>query len=171
MAEVDNKEVTEPEVVETKDTTKKTDTNDEGKTFTREQLNTYIAEEKKKWKKDLEIEKAEAERLAKLSSEERFKEELRISREKENKATSELNAYQLKEQVIKDNKDIPLDLINLIDFKICNTAELVKEKIDTIKAVYKKSVEVGINETMKERTPKTVVNGGIETKLRTRTSY
>jgi hypothetical protein len=126
---------------------------------------------KTKWKEELESEKAEAERLAKLSSEERFKEEIKKSKEKETEALSKLNAYELKEQAIKDNKDIPLELINLIDFSICNTAELVKSKIDTIKEVYKKSVEIGINDVLKEKTPKTVINNEIETKSRTRTSY
>lgn len=131
------------------------------KTFTRDEVNKMIATEKKKAREDalkeIEAQKTEAERLAKLSSEERYKEELAKANKIANEATSKLNAYELKEQTIKDNSDIPVSLINLINFTECNTAELVKERLEIIKATYKTAVENGINETMKENTPKTVV--------------
>lgn len=133
----------------------------EVKTFTRDEVNKMIATEKKKAREDalkeMEAQKTEAERLAKLSSEERYKEELAKANKIANEATSKLNAYELKEQTIKDNSDIPVSLINLINFTECNTAELVKERLEIIKATYKTAVENGINETMKENTPKTVV--------------
>lgn len=133
----------------------------EVKTFTRDEVNKMIATEKKRVREDalkeMEAEKTEAERLAKLSSEERYKEELVKANKIANEATSKLNAYELKEQTIKDNSDIPVSLINLINFTECNTAELVKDRLEIIKATYKTAVEEGINKSMQESTPKTVV--------------
>lgn len=125
------------------------------KTFTRDEVNKMISAEKDKIRKELEAEKTEAERLAKLSSEERTQEEIKKLTDRANSAEAKLNAYQLKEETIKNNTDIPVDLINLIDFGKDNTAELVKEKLDIIKQVYKKAVENGVNESLKEKTPVT----------------
>ena len=128
------------------------------KTFTRDEVNKMISAEKDKIRKELEAEKTEAERLAKLSSEERLKEEMNSYKSRAEKSEAMLNAYQLKDQTVKDNSDIPVDLINLIDFNKYNTAELVKEQLETIKAVYKKAVENGVNESLKEKTPVTKLN-------------
>ena len=125
------------------------------KTFTRDEVNKMISAEKDKIRKELEAEKTEAERLAKLSSEERTQEEIRKLTDRANSAEAKLNAYQLKEQTLKDNTDVPVELINLIDFSKDNTAELVKDKLEIIKQVYKKAVETGVNESLKEKTPVT----------------
>ena len=140
--------------VETVDNTEKKEVKAE-KTFTRDEVNKMISAEKDKIRKELEAEKTEAERLAKLSSEERLKEEMNNYKTRAEKSEAMLNAYQLKDQTVKDNSDIPADLINLIDFNKYNTAELVKEELDKIKAVYKKAVESGVNESLKEKTPVT----------------
>ena len=128
------------------------------KTFTRDEVNKMISAEKDKIRKELEAEKTEAERLAKLSSEERLKEEMNGYKARAEKSEAMLNAYQLKEQTVKDNSDVPVDLISLIDFGKYNTAELVKEQLDVIKTVYKKAVENGVNESLKEKTPVTKLN-------------
>ena len=125
------------------------------KTFTRDEVNKMISAEKDKIRKELEAEKTEAERLAKLSSEERLKEEMNSYKSRAEKSEAMLNAYQLKDQTVKENSDIPVDLINLIDFGRYNTAELVKEQVELIKNVYKKAVENGVNESLKEKTPVT----------------
>ncbi len=125
------------------------------KTFTRDEVNKMISAEKDKIRKELEAEKTEAERLAKLSSEERLKEEMNNYKTRAEQSEAKLNAYELKEQTVKDNSDIPVDLISLIDFAKYNTAELVKGQLDVIKAVYKKAVENGVNESLREKTPTT----------------
>lgn len=125
------------------------------KTFTRDEVNKMISAEKDKIRKELEAEKTEAERLAKLSSEERMKEELNGYKSRTEKAEAMLNAYQLKDQTVKDNDDIPQELISLIDFNKYNTAELVKEQLDIIKQTYLKAVELGVNKSLKEKTPVT----------------
>ena len=132
---------------------------EEERMFTRAELNKAIVAEREKAiekaRKEFEAEKTEAERLAKLSSEERTQEEIRKLTDRANSAEAKLNAYQLKEQTLKDNTDVPVELINLIDFSKDNTAELVKNKLETIKQAYKKAVEMGVNESLKEKTPVT----------------
>ena len=134
------------------------------KTFTRDEVNKMISAEKDKIRKELEAEKTEAERLAKLSSEERLKEEMNNYKAMAEQSKAKLNAYELKDQTLKDNSDIPTDLINLIDFTKYNTAELVKEELEKIKAVYKKAVETGVNESLKEKTPVTKLSDTVAKK-------
>lgn len=134
------------------------------KTFTRDEVNKMISAEKDKIRKELEAEKTEAERLAKLSSEERLKEEMNNYKTRAEQSEAKLNAYELKEQTVKDNSDIPVDLISLIDFAKYNTAELVKGQLDVIKAVYKKAVENGVNESLREKTPTTKLSDTVAKK-------
>lgn len=142
------------------------------KTFTRDEVNKMISAEKDKIRKELEAEKTEAERLAKLSSEERLKEELNGYKSRAEKSEAMLNAYQLKDQTIKDNEDIPVELINLIDFNKYNTAEQVKEQLSTIKQTYLKAVELGVNQSLKEKTPVTKLQDTVAKKKNvSRASY
>ena len=127
---MDEKEQVTTEAVETVDNTVETKKEVKAeKTFTRDEVNKMISAEKDKIRKELEAEKTEAERLAKLTSEQRMQEEIKKQTERANSAEARLNAYELKEQTIKDNSDIPVDLINLIDFNKDNTAKLVSEKL------------------------------------------
>ena len=158
------------------------------RTWSRDEVNKMIATEKAKaraeaieeYKKQVQAEETEAkrlagmkeaERLASMKENERQAELLKKANDRAELAESKLNAYELKEQTIADNTDVPVELINLIDFKIYNTAEKVQEKLDTIKAVYKKSVEDGLNESFREKTPKTVVGSTTTSKKISRESY
>ena len=145
------------------------------KTFTRDEVNKMINAEKSKVREqilaEIEAEKTEAERLASLTKDERHKEELRKATQEKNDALAKLNAYELKDQTIKDNPDLPVELINLIDFRQYNTADKVQEKLETIKMVYSKSLENGLNETMREKTPRTVVSDTTTKQRVSRESY
>lgn len=146
------------------DNSVETKTEKKEKMFTRDEVNKMISAEKDKVRKELEAEKTEAERLAKLSSEERLKEEMNNYKTRAEQSEAKLNAYELKEQTVKDNSDIPVDLISLIDFAKYNTAELVKGQLDVIKAVYKKAVENGVNESLREKTPTTKLSDAVAKK-------
>lgn len=119
--------------------------------------NTAIENAKANWTKEEEEKRTEAERLAKLSTDERHKEELEKERNARITAEAKVNAYELRSQAEKDNQDIPVSLFDLIDFNKCNTADLVQKQIDTIKTTFNKAVEDAINEQFKEKTPKSVV--------------
>ena len=52
----------------------------------------------------------------------------------------------------------------MIDFSKYNKAELVKEQLDTIKQVYLKAVELGVNQSLKEKTPVTKLSDTVAKK-------
>jgi len=114
---------------------------------------------KTKWEQDAEVKRTEAEKLAKMDAEEKHKYELEKERKEKEEAISKLNAYELKEEAIKiaSEKELPISLLNVIDYRKEN-AESIKTKIDEIEVVYKQAIQNGINDRMKEKTPKTVVD-------------
>lgn len=136
----------------------------EPKTFTRDELNKYIAIESDKARKaerekvlsEIKAQNDEAARLAAMTEAEKQKELLKQANDRAESAEAQLNSYLLKEQAIKDNKDLPIELINLIDFTKANTAEKVLEQVNAIRSVYNVSLEKGVNNALKEKAPKTV---------------
>ena len=112
-----------------------------------------------KWEQDAEVKRTEAEKLAKMDADEKHKYELDKEIERANNAESKLNAYELKEEAIKiaSTKELPISLLSVIDYTKEN-AESIKTKIDEIEVVYKQAIQTGINDRMKEKTPKTVVD-------------
>ena len=112
-----------------------------------------------KWEKEAEEKRTEAEKLASMNAEEKHKYELEKLAKERDEATSRLNAYELKEQAIKiaNEKELPISLLNVIDYTKEN-AESIKTKIEEIEVVYKQAIQSGINDRMKEKTPKTVVD-------------
>lgn len=109
------------------------------------------------WQKKSEEERAEAEKLARMTEEE--KHQLALSKEKEraDKAESELNAYRLKDEAIKIAKDKDLDIsfLDVLDYSK-ESAESVKSKIDIISSTLNKALESKTNELMKQASPKQV---------------
>ena len=108
------------------------------KTFTQEQLNKYLATEKAKWKQEAETERTEAERLAKLTAEEKASEKEQKLAEKE----IELNYKELvgnAKDVLSD-KGIPASFANWIVSKE-DTAEKVTEKIEDFSKKFNSELE------------------------------
>jgi hypothetical protein len=112
-----------------------------------------------KWEKEAEEKRTEAEKLASMNAEEKHKYELEKLAKERDEAISRLNAYELKEQAIKiaNEKELPISLLNVIDYTKEN-AESIKTKIEEIEVVYKQAIQSGINDRMKEKTPKNVIN-------------
>lgn len=113
---------------------------------------------KNKWEEEyqrkLEIEKTEAEKLAKMDSEQKLKYEKEQSDLKAQEYQSKLNAYELKEQALKiaREKSIDVSLLDLIDFSK-ETADGVNSKLENIKTMFDKTLEAKINERLKQNTP------------------
>ena len=127
-------------------------------------INTALAKKEAELRKQWEIEQdeklSEAEKLASMNEKQKHEYELKkIQREKED-AYAELNAYKLKDQTVKiaEEKGLPTTLVELLDFRQIK-AEDVESKIDAINEVYKKAVENGVNERLKEPIPTTKVSG------------
>lgn len=127
-------------------------------------INTAIAKREAELRKQWEIEQdeklTEAEKLASMNEKQKHEYELKkIQREKDD-AYAELNAYKLKDQTLKiaEEKGLPTSLVELLDFKQIK-AEDVENRIDAINEVYRKAVENGVNERLKEPIPTTKVSG------------
>lgn len=107
------------------------------------------------WQKKSEEEKIEAEKLARMSEDEKHQLALNNALEAQKKAESELNAYKLKEEAIKiaTEKDLDVSLLNVLDYGK-ETAETIMTKIDNIDNSFKKAVEKKVNEMMKQSSPK-----------------
>lgn len=159
FADGEGTEVAPPEngVVETQ----KEESKKEEKTYSRDEVNKMISAERDKVKaeikKQAEAEKTEAEKLAKMDADEKHRYELDKERKEKNEALSKLNAYELKDQATKiaTEKEMDVSLLDLIDYSN-ETAETVKTKIETIDTVVKKAVEKGINERLREKSPRQV---------------
>lgn len=157
----DNKEdmETTAESVEKVETSK-----EEVKTFTRDEVNKIVnAETNKaleKYKEQVEAEKTEAEKLAKMKSDEKLQYQLEKEKSEKDNALAELNAYRLKEEAVKiaSEKGLEVSLLDLIDFKTV-TAEKLNENIDNLSNVFNKAVEKTVNERLKEDTPTTKTSG------------
>lgn len=111
---------------------------------------------KTKWQEDLEKEKAEAERMAQMSEEEKRKVLLKAEKERADKAEKTLNAYKLKDETIRqaNEKGIPLELIQTLDFEV-ETAESIYNKLAIFEKTSKSVREKAINEYSKEEPPQT----------------
>lgn len=127
---------------------------------------------KTKWQEDLEAEKTEAEKLAKMKSDEKLQYQLEKEKSEKDNALAELNAYKLKEEAIKvaSEKGLDVSLLNLIDFKTV-TAEELNTNIENMTSVFNKAVEKAVNERLKEDTPITKTSSTVETKTIARASY
>ena len=114
------------------------------------------------WEKEEEAKRNEAERLTKMTEEERHKEELDKMRREKAQAEADLNAYRLKEEATKiaTDKGVDLSLLELIDFRSV-TAEDVKNKLDVLSTTFNKAVEASVNDKFKQASPKQVVNSTV----------
>ena len=129
------------------------------KLYTRAEVESIKKAEREIILKEQEAKRTEAEKLAKMDAEEKHKYELEKANKEREDALAKLNAYELKEEAIKiaSAKELPISLLSVIDYTKEN-AESIKTKIDEIEVVYKQAIQSGINDRMKEKTPKTVVD-------------
>lgn len=115
---------------------------------------TAIENARKQWELEQDTQKTEAEKLAKMTKEQKLEYEAQKANKEKDNALAELNAYKLKEQAltIASEKGLDVSLLNLIDFKTV-TAEKLTENIDNLSIVFNKAVEKAVNEKLKEDTP------------------
>jgi hypothetical protein len=128
----------------------------EGKLFNQEQINEIVSSRLKQVDKKYEErireivnkERIEAERLAKLTAEEKEKE--LISRYKSEIEAKEkalrIREAKLEATALLNEKQIPIDLA---DFVLDSDIETMKINVEKLDRMYKKAVERGINEKLK----------------------
>ena len=116
-----------------------------------------LAAAKSKWEKDYkrkaEAAKKEAERLSKLSDDERAKAELENSRKELEAKEQELKKKELKLEMVKvlSDRHIPVEFM---DYLIAEDSESTMSRITTFEKAFKKAIENGVNEKLKGKAPK-----------------
>ncbi len=128
----------------------------EGKLFNKDQINEIVSSRLKQADKRYEErireiitkERLEADRLAKLTAEEKEKELVsRYKTEIEAKEKAlKIREAKLEATALLNEKQIPIDLA---DFVIDSDIETMKINIDKLERTYKKAIEKGINEKLK----------------------
>lgn len=117
---------------------------------------------KAKWEKQAEVERSEAEKLAKMTAEEKAKFDMeKLAKEKE-EAVARLNIYELKAQATKmiNEKGVDVELLDVLDFSK-ETAESVKDKVDNLTKIFNKAVEKKVNERLKQPNPRQIAPQGV----------
>ena len=147
-------DVTQEEQVETKQEKAE-------RTFTRAEFGKAIAAEVAKARASWEAEQAEAiekaksegERLAKLTKDERAKEEeaKRIQAIEERERALAIKEMRVATQTLLSEEGLPSEFI---DFVIDETAEATKEKIGTLRQIFDKAVETRVDERLTQKAPR-----------------
>ena len=151
---------TTAESVENEKTSKVEETKKEEKTFTRDEVNKMIFAEKQKERQavlnELEIKKAEADKLAKMDEDQKKDYQLQEALKRAEEAEKKLSARDLETETLKqaNDKGIPLELIKTIDFEK-ETAESISSKLDIFEKSSKSIREKAINEYSGETPPQT----------------
>ncbi len=118
-----------------------------------EALKTKEAKWQEEFKGKLEQERKEAERLAKLSADEKRQEELKKKNDEISQKESELRKRELKLDTINvlSEKQLPIEFS---DFLMVNDAETTNENIKRFSEAFSKSIENAVNERLKGNPPK-----------------
>ncbi|HHU3850618.1 TPA: DUF4355 domain-containing protein [Streptococcus agalactiae] len=128
------------------------------RTFTRADISKMMTAERAKWEAEQSeaIEKArtEGERLAKLSKDERAKEEeqKRLSAIAEREKAVAEREMRIETQSLLAEKGLSLDFIDVV---LATTADEVKTNIDNLQSIFDQAVENRVNERLTQKSPRT----------------
>ena len=123
---------------------------------------TSIKNAHEKWEKEKELERSEAEKLAKMDTDQKHQYELKQVQEELEKERAKNNAHDLRDAVSKiaEEKGIGSSLLEIFDFTKEN-AESMDNKIKILSTELDKRVESRLNEILKEKSPKQVSSQSI----------
>ena len=165
MAEEINTEVVETETVDNPETT------DADKTFTQDELDHIVQERVKravaKAQKDAEDKikqaQSEGERLAKLTKDERAKEEeaKRLADLEAREKAIAVKELRIETQSLLSDEGLPIEFLDVV---MADTAESVKENIASIRKVFDEAVEKRVNERLTQDKPRRGSTAGEMTK-------
>lgn len=122
--------------------------------LTQEEVNKLIDKRIARERQNAEEKKKEAERLSKLSAEERAKEESRKKDEEIAKLRAEIDRNNLEKDTIDrlNQEELPLEFKS---FLMRENAEKTNEAIKVFKEVYNKAIQTEVEKRFKGKTPKT----------------
>ena len=161
---VDQTETVDTQNEKTVDVESNADSDKHGRTFTRSEVGKMLAAERSKWEAEqataLEQAKSEGERLAKLTKDERAKEEeaKRIADLEKREQDIAEREMKLATQSLLADEGLPQEFL---DHVLAPTAEEVKAKITALRNVFDSEVEKRVNERLVQSAPRRGTTTGI----------
>lgn len=165
MAEETNTEVVETEVVDTQETTEadKTFTQDELNHIVQERVQRAVAKAQKDAEDKIKQAQSEGERLAKLTKDERAKEEeaKRLADLEAREKAIAVKELRIETQSLLSDEGLPIEFLDVV---MADTAESVKDNIASIRKVFDEAVEKRVNERLTQDKPRRGATAGAMTK-------
>ena len=161
---VDQTETVDTQNEKTVDVESNADSDKHGRTFTRAEMGKMLAAERTKWEAEqataLEQAKSEGERLAKLTKDERAREEeaKRIADLEKREQDIAEREMKLATQSLLADEGLPQ---KFLDHVLAPTAEEVKAKITALRDVFDSEVEKRVNERLVQSAPRRGTTTGI----------
>ena len=165
MAEEINTEVVETETVDNPETTEadKTFTQDELDHIVQERVKRAVAKAQKDAEDKIKQAQSEGERLAKLTKDERAKEEeaKRLADLEAREKAIAVKELRIETQSLLSDEGLPIEFLDVV---MADTAESVKENIASIRKVFDEAVEKRVNERLTQNKPHRGATAGAMTK-------
>lgn len=146
------------EQVDTQNETVEQPKQESERTFTRDDIAKMMTAERAKWEAEqadaIEKARSEGERLAKLSKDERAKEEeqKRLDAITERERLVAEKEMRIVTQTLLVEKGLPLEFIDIV---LATTAEEVKTNIDNLQIIFDSAVEKRVDERLTQEKPRT----------------
>lgn len=165
MAEETNTEVVETEVVDNPETTEadKTFTQDELNHIVQERVQRAVAKAQKDAEDKIKQAQSEGERLAKLTKDERAKEEeaKRLADLEAREKAIAVKELRIETQSLLSDEGLPIEFLDVV---MADTAESVKDNIASIRKVFDEAVEKRVNERLTQDKPRRGTTAGAMSK-------
>ena len=165
MAEETNTEVVEAETVDNPETTEadKTFTQDELDHIVQERVKRAVAKAQKDAEDKIKQAQSEGERLAKLTKDERAKEEeaKRLADLEAREKAIAVKELRIETQSLLSDEGLPIEFLDVV---MADTAESVKENIASIRKVFDEAVEKRVNERLTQDKPRRGATAGAMSK-------
>lgn len=165
MAEETNTEVVETEGVDNTGTTEadKTFTQDELDHIVQERVKRAVAKAQKDAEDKIKQAQSEGERLAKLTKDERAKEEeaKRLADLEAREKAIAVKELRIETQTLLADEGLPIEFLDVV---MADTAEAVKDNIVSVRKVFDEAVEKRVNERLTQDKPRRGATAGAMTK-------
>lgn len=165
MAEETNTEVVETETVDNQETTEadKTFTQDELNHIVQERVQRAVAKAQKDAEDKIKQAQSEGERLAKLTKDERAKEEeaKRLADLEAREKAIAVKELRIETQSLLSDEGLPIEFLDVV---MADTAESVKDNIASIRKVFDEAVEKRVNERLTQDKPRRGATAGAMSK-------
>ena len=165
MAEETNTEVVETEAVDNPETTEadKTFTQDELDHIVQERVKRAVAKAQKDAEDKIKQAQSEGERLAKLTKDERAKEEeaKRLADLEAREKAIAVKELRIETQSLLSDEGLPIEFLDVV---MADTAESVKDNIASIRKVFDEAVEKRVNERLTQDKPRRGATAGTMSK-------